>query len=182
MQKLGTKIFGDIPPARDAVHIAIIPGKSETELKRSDKISFNKTTGLWVKPVYTNSWYDSDGIVDPFGPEVVKAGEWFWVALKPNTILNLRHAWEHAKIPPENTLDPKVAARNWLEGFADSVDMDYNGLIWAAKNYLENGDYVIDGGKYEGLVIPEVFWDYYEIVTDTKVPQEERGHFFSCSC
>lgn len=186
MQKLGTYIYGNIPPMRDAVHIAIIPGKSNQGLKRADKILFNRQTGLWEKTPdrYSDtSWYGIDGIVDPFGQELVEAGKWFWVALMPNTILNLRHVWEHASIPPENTsVDPKVAARNWLEGFADSVDMDYNGLIWAAKNYLENGDYVVDGGKYEGLVMPEVFWDYYEIVTDTKVPQEERGHFFSCSC
>ena len=48
--------------------------------------------------------------------------------------------------------------------------------------YLKCGDYMCEGGRWEGVSLPDEFWPAYEIVTGKKVPDGNRGSFFSCSC
>lgn len=185
--KLGSIIYGDILPERDAVHIAIIPGTSNDTLKPGDRVSYNNKTNQFDKtpPADIFGWYDkTDGIVDPFVTDPsIKPGTAFWVCLKPGSILSLRHSWVHKSIPAESSnVDKKTFSHSWLEGFAHTADMSYDSLIWAAKDFLKNGDYVCNGGQYLGFDFPDAFWDHYETVTDEKVPENKRWSFFSCSC
>ena len=180
--KLGSLIYGNVLPPRDAVHIAIIPGVSNDCVKRADFVKYNPETQKFDKC----RQYEADGVVDAFlntYPDSISPGTSFWVMLNPGSILSLRHSWVHKTIPPENTVVDKTSySRSWLEGFAETADMSYNGLMYAAEEYLENHEYVCNGGKYESFDFPDAFWDHYTNVTGKSIPESKRYSFFSCSC
>jgi len=76
---------------RDAIHVAIAPGKASERLVPGQHIGFTHPTSF-------ESFGPSDetvGIVDPFLKESVEPGERFWVFLYPGTIESLRHVWTH---------------------------------------------------------------------------------------
>jgi hypothetical protein len=52
-----------------------------------------------------------------------------------------------------------------------------------ADNYQRYGEYMIDGGRWEGegLADADKFWTAYEKVTDKEITGD-RYSFFSCSC
>lgn len=45
------------------------------------------------------------GIVDPFLPHPVEAGQLFWMVLYPQTVLNLHHHWDHPAFIPSLIAD-----------------------------------------------------------------------------
>jgi hypothetical protein len=102
--------------------------------------------------------------------------------LYPNTIQSLRHDWTHPAFEDQGMA--QSISELWLRNFAQkgAVGMGYQELLDAAKAYLESGDYLNEGGRWEGVYTPDDFWDHYETVTGTKVPLVKRGNFFSCSC
>lgn len=84
---------------------------------------------------------------------------------------------------PAPVLDPDVEeSERWLEDYAAQIDITYKELIRAADDFVSHGEYLIDGGKFEGESLPNGFWDHYERVTGNIVPENERWSFFSCSC
>lgn len=74
----------------------------------------------------------------------------------------------------------QTASKGWVTSYAYDHNMTYEDLMWAAKNYIEHGDYITGGAEMEGEFVSDEFWDHYEIITGEKV--EGRGSFFSCSC
>lgn len=97
------------------------------------------------------------------------------MCLYPNTITSLRHEWEHPAFA-------ETQSKQWLEWFADSLDLSVSTLLEAARNYVATGESLLGGSNLEGADIPDEFWDHFENVTRQKVPHEERGYFFTCSC
>lgn len=79
----------------------------------------------------------------------------------------------------------EVAAEEWLKKFAHLVDADYDEMIGVAESHCGNGwgDYLIDGGKWEGQSTPKEFWKWFEILKKKK-PDTKFGlpRIFSCSC
>ena len=69
-----------------------------------------------------------------------------------------------------------------LELSAANCDVTLDELIEYAKNFVETGEYVCEGARWDGCFLDEDFWDAYEIYTGTKVPPKDRGGVFSCSC
>lgn len=56
-------------------------------------------------------------------------------------------------------------------------------LIDGATAYLDHGEYMSNGGMFEGFSVPKEFWHHYRIVTGRKVEFNDMDqHFFSCSC
>lgn len=84
-----------------------------------------------------------------------------------------------------NKTDPQHA-REYLEQFAAEIGVSYDALIehavlWLNSGGSENmwdGEYWSEGGKFEGVSIPNVFWDYFEAITG----RSGSGNFFTCSC
>lgn len=94
---------------RDAVHVAMISAVCGDEfLSRGQSVGLTNGTAS-VSP-------KSIGIVDPFGPEVVKRGQLTWVCLYPNTITDMKHHWEHPEIDAGEKCS-SCGVRSPLEGF-----------------------------------------------------------------
>lgn len=83
------------------------------------------------------------------------------------------------------------AAEIWLQEYAASVDADFDEMMYVAKQHYDHAfdksswpDYLIDGGKWEGESVPDVFWDHFVVFYGLEPLPEEawRPSFFSCSC
>lgn len=188
---------------RDAIHCAVEPVKAAHHLRPGDHVGFN-SEGLGClnsSPV---------GIVDPFLTVSVQPGEWFWLIVYPRQITSLRHVWEHPSFPSFTLLEGitghekmpitvkqaqdeirgshgKILSKlnesqAWLMSYALDLGVNYDELLEHAQHHVEDGDYWIEGGRFDGVRTPDEFWDYYENVTGTKVPNHHRDNFFSCSC
>lgn len=171
----------DTPQTKDAIHVAIAPVEAATDFYPGQHVGLSPsgTACSAVAPI---------GIVDPFLKNKVMKGDWFWVFLYPNTITSLRHDWTHPAFlqqpktqdtPPIITMDP---SEKWLREFAanEADGIAYEDLMDAAHCYQNHGDYLSQGGRFEGMYIPEEFWQHFTAVTSKEVT--DKGSFFSCSC
>lgn len=164
--KLGKLIDGD--ETRDAIHIAIAPVVAGEKLAPGDHVGFlaDGSVGESDKPI---------GVVDPFLRKVVKRGDPIWLLLYPNTITSLRHQWAH----PEFDKPTRSEGEQWIRDYAATVPIDYDELMQAARDYVDNDEYLVHGPRFEGVCLPEEFWDHYTKVTNLP---SKPGSFYSCSC
>lgn len=197
---------------RDAIHVAVVPmtvgATRYGYLYRSERVKLQR--GSIDKIVRFDDENDDEskciGIIDPYlGDDAgVREGETVWVFLKPGTITSLRHDWTHPQLPheappstPESNLTREQIARwtelrlegrvtkqsdQWMQEYCDRIDEDVADIMEAANDAVHHGGYYSKGGKFEGMSLPEEFWDHYYVLTGENVPEKERHSFFSCSC
>lgn len=164
---------------RDAIHVAVAPVKAEEKLWPGQHVGFAidgdcETVSSRAKPI---------GLIDPYLGGPVQPGERCWLFLYPGTATVLRHDWAHPAFVAKPQEPPqKRLSEAWLRAFGEANDCPYDMLLDAAKNYLESGAYLIQGGRWEGNYTPDEFWPHYEVVTGTHVPESDWGSFFSCGC
>ena len=166
---------------RDAVHVAVVSVIASTKLKTGDHIGLvgddQETVGPSASPI---------GIVDPFIKGAVKKGDRFWMFLYPNSITGLKHVWNHPAFTEKVAQrDAKGDSEAWLRHFADEVGADYYEMMEVASSHCDDknrwGDYLIDGGRWEGQSTPDEFWIHFASVTG-KTPLSGPVGIFSCSC
>lgn len=167
---------------RDAIHIAVAPVVAASKLNPGDHIGFVASNQEMVGPSAAPI-----GIVDPFLKGSITKGQRFWMFLYPNTITALKHVWTHpAFIDAEPQRDPKGDSEAWLRHFADDVGADYHQMMDVAASHCDKdnrwgGDYLIEGGRWEGQSTPDEFWTHFAAVTG-KTPADGPTGIFSCSC
>ncbi len=173
LETLGTII--DETQKRDAIHIAVLPIVATMKLYPGDDVGLvDGGAARTDKPL---------GIVDPFLKGPVQPGQHFWMLLYPRMVTSLRHVWSHPAFSDvDDVKRAPTDSEAFLDGVADSAGLSREELLAGAKDYLEHSEYLIEGGRWEGFSIPDDFWTHYEVVTGTKVPKNDRGNFFSCSC
>lgn len=173
LETLGTIITDG---GRDAIHLAVEPVIAAEKLYPGQHVGVvdGKATAKAGKAL---------GIVDPFLSGPAQEGEKFWLVVYPRQITSLRHVWEH---PDFGSIDEKIRsadpAKAALERFADEIGSSLSDLLYHAEDYVERGEYWVEGGRFEGQGMPSDFWENYTKVTGKKGPDTEYGHFFSCSC
>jgi hypothetical protein len=171
-------LIGQILPTeqfRDAIHVAIAPVIAGEKLGAGDHV------GLLPDGKVGQLLAHTIGIVDPFLRKVVHPGERFWLFLYPNTVTSLRHEWIHPAFDAQTS--PLVSdSKKWLRDYANDINTTYKKLMDGAKNFIECGEYLCEGGNFEGVSTNENFWHHYEIVTGETVPENQKQSFFSCSC
>jgi len=180
--KLGQLINAGVDARRDAVHTAIAPVVAAQVLLPGAHINL---IGNEAYPAPRSFL----GIVDPFLTEPVIKGERFWMLLPPGSITSLRHAWEHPCLGSEVSdppSDPPISveeatARTWIRTFAVSAGLTYDALLAGAEAYLEYGDYLCQGDRWEGFYVPNEFWIHYGVLFPDR-PVHQSGNFFSCAC
>lgn len=169
-ERLG--FFPEEGAERDAVHIAIIPAIAASRLEPGQKVAIHLRSPLRVG--YGDNVV---GVVDPFLDRDVQQEERCWVLLTPNSITSLRHEWTH----PSFVVDESDAERA-LRDFAVRADLGYRELLDAARDYVQHGEHICEGDRWEGFEMYPEFWEHYQIVTGEIVPEDRRGYFFSCIC
>lgn len=171
--KLGQLVALD--QKRDAIHIAIAPVVAAEILKPGEHVGIyaDGTASGLIEPI---------GIVDPFLNRPVQKGEKFWLCLYQQTVTGMRHQWSHPSFVEDAEVSVRPTASNrsrvWLFDYAKQIDLTYERLMDGAKEWIECGEYVCDGGRFEGVSVPDEFWEHYKNVTG----QEGFGSFFTCSC
>lgn len=185
---LGTII--DATAGRDAIHLAVEPVEAGEKIFPGQHVSLtngiSKASGKLV------------GIVDPFLPGPVFPGQMFWLVVYPRQITSLRHVWEHPGFPASGLPEPGLvapapevltrtsaemkASEAWIENWASRFSLSYDEVIYGARDYLKDGNYLSGGELLEGEYVPAEFWTHYERVTGETVEDRDRGTFFSCSC
>lgn len=168
---------------RDAIHVAIMSVVANEHLEPGEHIGF--TEHGYRVTANPRGGYKLIGIVDPFLPKDVKEGDRFWMMLYPNTITSLKHLWTHPDISATGR-GTASASEKWLRDFADRVDADYDEMMRVAETHCDEnnkwgGDYLIEGGKWEGQSTPDEFWTHFAAVTG-KTPADGPTGIFSCSC
>jgi hypothetical protein len=91
---------------------------------------------------------------------------------------------ESEKLVAEVYSDETAASVKAIEFAAYQCDVDdYRMMMEAANDYQESDwNYLIEGGRWEGVYLPDDFWQHYKIVTGVTDPLAREGSFFSCSC
>lgn len=77
-------------------------------------------------------------------------------------------------------------AVRWIDDFADDINQGYRGLMEAAYEYAEDGEYIHmgnnEGYKNASSEQWDKFWQMYEIITKFKMSNNKSHSFFTCSC
>jgi len=175
LETLGT-IHG-APQHRDAIHLAVEPVVAGEALAPGQHITVSE--GLATKAEEGKGL----GIVDPFLPAPgVSKGDRFWFVMYPRIVRSLRHVWTHPAFDyKEGTPRHRTASEILLDRVAENAGLTRAALIEGANDFLDHGDYMIQGGRWEGFSIPDGFWSAFEAVTGREVG-DDPGNFFSCSC
>lgn len=197
-------------PERDAIHIAVAPVIAHERLYPGMHIGLLYNNPDDQNTVASQAVEKKIGIVDPFLSRYVEPGEKFWMFLYPYTITGLKHVWTHPVFDkatePLKTMksgtarvstkdekekkedpdeDPVAKSKKWIEDWATSHMIFYEELMRNAAACAHDTSgwfFWSEGGRFEGYYLPEEFWHHYEIVKGTKVPEENKRSFFSCSC
>lgn len=164
---------------RDAIHFALFSATCPTyTLIAGQKVDLVPGKQDEVAPAAANGI----GIVDPFLTDLINPGERFYVMLYMNTITDLKHVWKHPAFKEPEKKFPMTKSEIWIREFAQSHGLEYDELMVAAADFLDNGEYLCKGGDLEGQYVPEEFWDHFTMVLGRRVPKEQRQNFFTCSC
>lgn len=167
------------PQTRDAIHIAVVPVEATEKLAPGQWIRLKEKSSNLVC-AETCAW-NRIGVVDPYLGCSVNPGEKFWMFLNPGSIKSIQHYWTHPDFPDDQPASAYHAAKV-IQYWADEAGISYEEIMSGARNYLHCGDYLCEGGRWEGFDVGDDFWDAYEQVTGERVPTKDRGGFFSCSC
>lgn len=170
---LGTILQGE--QGRDAIHIAVDPAIAAHTLTPGQHVGF-----LEDGTVGATGAGKLLGIVDPFLANPVAKGDKFWLLVYPRTITSLRHVWEHPSFV-QKISDAEAAKAKILAICAD-LGCRYDELMTSTRQWLQYEDYWVDGGRWEGIALPEEFWPLYETVTGETVEASKKYSFFSCAC
>jgi hypothetical protein len=169
---------------RDAIHLAVEPIIAAQRLMPGQDIGVDEEgkASAYAKPHL--------GIVDPFLKDTVQPGQRFWLIIYPRQIKSLRHVWSHPAFPDEPALADlkpsfdalKAESEEWMRGEAERLDTGYHTLINAARSYVQDGEYLIEGGKFEGERVSSDFWRHWERITGESAGDKFGDDFLSCSC
>ena len=159
---------------RDAIHVAIYPIVAGEDVKPGQHVGILEGKSSIHAPKKV-------GIVDPFLTKKVKAGEMFWLMLYQKTVTGMRHHWAHPDFE-DVEIEKSTAVEDesiiWMKNYAEEINVTYKELMESANNWIEYGDYLVQGGKFEGMSVPDDFWDHFYNITGKR----GKGSFFSCSC
>lgn len=180
---------------RDAIHLGVEPIEAGSRLTTGEHVC------IIDGKAYSGHRGKAVGIVDPFLPSGVEAGQRFWLVVYPRQITSLRHVWEHPDFAASPYLPRDLSeieqSKQWIEDYAARlsgedyeygyVTITYDELMEYAESWINptsqwGGDYLVKGGLLEGCSTDSDFWKHFEIITGKKPAGDDKPNFFSCSC
>ena len=73
--------------------------------------------------------------------------------------------------------------RKKIQEFADQIGVDFDALIIRTHDYIDRDELWNEGDRFDGVQLPDEYWDWFELVTGRVVPTDKRDRsIFSCSC
>lgn len=179
MSDLGIGKLIECEQERDAIHVAVAPVVAAMKLSPGQDIGFvddDRRVGVTTDPI---------GIVDPFLKQMVCPDQTFWMFLYPNTVVAMRHHWQHPAFggAVECVEDPKLKAQEYIESMAERCGYTYERIMEIAERYRLSGFYEMDNSetyKETWEDWPE-FWRHYETLTGKEVIEKDAVPF-TCSC
>lgn len=165
---------------RDAIHIAVVPVMASTDLRAGQHVGVS-ADGL--RSLVGSG--DPVGIVDPFMPAGVKAGESFWLCLYQGSVHTLRHEWTHPAFPEvaARPADQRAASEVWLRAFAMRIK-PYDDRGTAYENFLRElveGEVFFHGTDTDYSITSDAeLWRHVAIVTGRQVDTSDLS--LRCSC
>jgi hypothetical protein len=195
LEVLGT-VITDKKVGRDAVHLACFPAKTFDSLTGPGAhvglLEDGRVSVYAAKPI---------GIIDPFLPDLVKAGQEVLVLVYPRTIESLRHVWSHPDVPEENksvaVLMPQLTVemtqpvldRNYLTARLAEIGRTLDPPVSASRleEAMDEGYVTVYGeDAYGEIPLPPEVWQAYENVHGRMAIADPRrgqqGVYFTCSC
>lgn len=188
---VGTVIPENLAVERDAIHVAVLPVRGTTAIKRGMWLSFAYEGDIeMVMPA--NTWALAVGVADPFlSTNTVAADERFLMFMKPNTITGLRHHWDHPALDAamgvrmKNELLGNPSSRSFMETLAADCHMSFDALMNALTEVATGAEeYISLGIDTPDTAYDSTMWDHYERLTGKIVPYsiKRAGAPFSCAC
>jgi hypothetical protein len=172
---------------RDALHIAVIVAKVREPVWPGDHVGIKKIDGTYY---VSYSFRPHVAVVNPFEKDK-KYDDTCLLCLYPGSISSLRHAWEHDSFD-HDSYSKKLEKRyedshiGWITKWAACYGMDFDEVVEYGKRYVEYGDYVNHGPRFDGESVPDEFWTHYNELDGIKGTKYENkdggGSFFTCSC
>ena len=92
---------------------------------------------------------------------------------------------EHDRPEDANRQRKWKSSDRWLRDYAEQTWCDYGEMMAVAATHCGDGrgDYLCDGGIWEGVRTDPEFWTHYEVITGRKPPERDyTPNFFTCSC
>lgn len=88
---------------------------------------------------------------------------------------------EEAKI--QEVINRLGRAQPWIEAYAKQLGVSYDDLMENAAMHVQNDwHYWNEGPLFDGVDLDPLFWEHYQDVTNTIVPEDKQFSFFSCAC
>ena len=166
---------------RDAVHVAVTPIEAGDTLAPGEWVCLKE--GVAHK---RRSWRDGEavGFVDPCLEEGVKAGQRFWLWLRPGSITSLRHNWTHPSLPEQPpTSEQKQAAMKRMGEIGEHIGgFSAEQMVKYYADVATRGDGCLpnDIDNYDA---PADFWEVGELITGLVIaPAKKKDHYFRCAC
>lgn len=186
-QKLIGKLLSE-DVERDAIHIAVLPGTAGQSLYPGKPVCLSKYN------TFVAAGYEKPlGIVDPFLDSTVAKGQKCFVFLYPNTVVGMRHHWEHPDVRVYDAsthhaeLPDREGSKAWIQNvFCVDHGFVYQEIMDAAQKYAKRGEYTKDNSEaYKS--VPEEDWEQFWLHFLALTGIEKTEDFYSdapftCSC
>lgn len=117
--QLGKVITEPLEHKRDAVHIPVAEVKAAQELRPGQRVGFVHMGDHTLVGAGTLVLV---GMVDPWMDRNIQTGERFLMLLKPNSVTDLVHVWDHPAFGPAN--EETVQEEEQEEEQEESLDSD----------------------------------------------------------
>jgi hypothetical protein len=171
------KLIRHAEPARDAIHIAVIPVVAGAKLSPGDRVLMLEGKAI---PCLRRAGV---GVVDPYLNDNVLPGERFWCFLEPGSIRSLRHVWTHPAFPNEaGSVESarQVEAERWLREHARLYHIDYEEMLEGAISG-EGACFGDDDGPQ--FARTSEFWTYVSAATGRLFSADHiENTYFHCAC
>lgn len=175
---LGKDLDASVKVQRDSIHVPIMQVVAGELLKPGEHIGLRdgKAYKTDVKLL---------GNVDPVRTTCAIAGSRFWMWVYPGSIDSLTHTWTHQFIDSDISNSP-LAIQNAtakIQAEAAALGMTYDELVEGATEYMRSGEYMCQGGRFEGCYLSDDFWPaFFAVFPEEAKEGRYLGSFFSCSC
>lgn len=172
--------------ARDAIHIAVVPVVVARGMSPGEHVGVVIPFGS-DGPLVDSLMEERDfiGIIDPFLKARVKRGQRCWMMLYPGSVIGLRHQYRHPVLDHEEIKRETIeklsgASRKFITQCATEIGLDYDEIMKCAAQWLATGEEVNHDPSMSSTFNFDQFWGHYEIVTGTKVRDDQKQDFFTC--